>query len=137
MAGSGSTATGVTLEPRAITPRTAPSSPCHGVSVNVADISRTRPLIRLMLNRIRTWSAALPNLVADYPVFPEFYDEFLRPQMLARTLERLSGDTPQRAAVLAGCDDVYDRMATERPANEVAAEIALAYAQRRSPPIVN
>ena len=94
---------------------------------------KTDFFIRLMLNRIRTWSAALPNLVADYPVFPEFYDAFLRPEMLARLLERLSSDTPQRAAVLAGCDDVYDRMATERPANEVAAEIVLAYAQRKSP----
>lgn len=94
---------------------------------------KTDFFIRLMLNRIRTWSAALPNLVADYPVFPEFYDAFLRPEMLARLLERLSSDTPQRAAVLAGCDDVYDRMATERPANAVAAEIALAYAQRKSP----
>lgn len=94
---------------------------------------RTDFFIRLMLNRIRTWSAALPNLIADYPVFPEFYDEFLRPEMLARTLERLSADTPQRAAVLAGCQDVYDKMSTERPANVVAAEIALAYAQRKSP----
>lgn len=94
---------------------------------------RTDFFIRLMLNRIRTWSAALPNLVADYPVFPEFYDEFLRPEMLARTLERLSADTPQRAAVLAGCQNVYDKMSTERPANVVAAEIALAYAQRKSP----
>lgn len=94
---------------------------------------KTDFFIRLMLNRIRTWSAALPNLVADYPVFPEFYDAFLRPEMLARLLERLSDDTPQRAAVLAGCDDVYDRMATERPANAVAAEIVLAYAQRKSP----
>jgi lipid-A-disaccharide synthase len=94
---------------------------------------KTDFFIRLMLNRIRTWSAALPNLVADYPVFPEFYDAFLRPEMLARLLERLSDDTPQRAAVLAGCDDVYDRMATERPANAVAAELVLAYAQRKSP----
>jgi lipid-A-disaccharide synthase len=94
---------------------------------------KTDFFIRLMLSRIRTWSAVLPNLVVDYPVFPEFYDEFLRPEMLARTLERLSADTPQRAAVLAGCQDVYDRMSTERPANVVAAEIALAYAQRKSP----
>lgn len=94
---------------------------------------KTDFFIRLMLNRIKTWSAALPNLVADYPVFPEFYDEFLRPQMLARTLERLSSDTPQRAAVLAGCRDVHDRMSTERPANVAAAKIVLGYAQRKSP----
>lgn len=94
---------------------------------------KTDFFIRLMLNRIRTWSAVLPNLVAGYPVFPEYYDEFLRPEMLARMIERLAGDTPQRAAVLAGCQDVYDRMSTERPANEVAAEIVLGYGQRKSP----
>lgn len=94
---------------------------------------KTDIFIRMMLNRIRTWSAVLPNLVAGYPVFPEFYDEFLRPEMLARIIERLAGDTPQRTAMLAGCSDVYDRMSTERPANEVAAEIVLGYAQRKSP----
>ena len=94
---------------------------------------KTDFFIRLMLNRIRTWSAVLPNLVAGYPVFPEYYDEFLRPEMLARMIERLADDTPQRAAALAGCADVYDRMSTERPANEVAAEIVLGYAQRKSP----
>lgn len=94
---------------------------------------KTDFFIRLMLNRIRAWSAVLPNLVAGYPVFLEYYDEFLRPEMLARMIERLAGDTPQRAAVLAGCQDVYDRMSTERPANEVAAEIVLGYAQRKSP----
>lgn len=94
---------------------------------------KTDFFIRLMLSRIRTWSSVLPNLVTGYPVFPEFYDEFLRPEMLARTLERLAADTPQRAAVLAGCQDVYDKMSTERPANVVAAEIVLSYAQRKSP----
>lgn len=94
---------------------------------------RTDFFIRLVLKRIRTWSALLPNLVAGYPVFPEFYDEFLRPPMLARLLERLAHDTPQRAAMLAGCADVHDKLSTERPANVVAAEIVLRYAQRKSP----
>jgi lipid-A-disaccharide synthase len=94
---------------------------------------KTDIFIRLMLSRIRTWSGALPNLVAGYPVFPEFYDQFLRPEMLARTLSRLIDDTPQRAAVLAGCEDVFRNMTTERPASVVAAEIVLAHAARKSP----
>lgn len=94
---------------------------------------KTDFFIRLIRNRIRIWSAVLPNLVAGYPVFPEFYDEFLRPEMLARTLLRLANDTPQRAAIIAACNDVYDKMSTDRPANVVAAEIALQYAQRKSP----
>jgi lipid-A-disaccharide synthase len=92
---------------------------------------RTDFFIRLMLNRIKTWSAALPNLVAGYPVFPEFYDAFLRPEMLARTLSRLVDDTPQRAAMLAACGDVHDMMSTERPASVAAAEIVIGYAERK------
>jgi lipid-A-disaccharide synthase len=53
--------------------------------------------------------------------------------MLARTLERLSNDTPQRAAVIAACGDVHDRMSTESPANVRAAEIVLAHAKKKGP----
>ena len=94
---------------------------------------RTDIFIRMVLSRIRTWSGALPNLIADYPVFPEFYDEFLRPPMLGRWLERLSSDTPQRAGILSGCQAVFEKLTTERPASEVAAEIVLNLAQRKSP----
>jgi lipid-A-disaccharide synthase len=94
---------------------------------------KTDIFIRMIMSRIKTWSGALPNLIADYPVFPEFYDEFLRPQMLARWLERLSTDTPQRAGVLAGCQTVFETLTTEQPASERAAEIVLALAQKRSP----
>lgn len=94
---------------------------------------RTDIFIRMIMSRIKTWSGALPNLIADYPVFPEFYDEFLRPQMLGRWLERLSTDTPQRTSVLAGCQTVFEKLTTEKPASEYAAEIVLELAQRKSP----
>lgn len=94
---------------------------------------KTDVFIRLVLHRIKTWSAVLPSLIAGYPVFPEFYDEFLRPEMLARMLDRLASDTPQRTATISACGEVFDRMATERPANLTAAEIVLGYAQRKSP----
>ncbi len=94
---------------------------------------KTDIFIRMIMSRIKTWSGALPNLIADYPVFPEFYDQFLRPHMLGRWLERLSTDTPQRAAVLAGCQSVFENLTTEKPASEHAAEIVLRLAQRKSP----
>ncbi|CAN7351646.1 lipid-A-disaccharide synthase [Rhizobium sp. LjRoot254] len=94
---------------------------------------KTDIFIRMIMSRIKTWSGALPNLIADYPVFPEFYDQFLRPQMLGRWLERLSTDTPQRAAVLAGCRTVFENLTTDKGASEHAAEIVLALAQRKSP----
>ena len=94
---------------------------------------KTDIFIRLIMSRIRTWSGALPNLIADYPVFPEFYDEFLRPPMLGRWLERLSTDTPQRAGVLSGCQTVFEKLTTETPASERAAAIVLELAQARRP----
>jgi len=81
--------------------------------------------IRLALSRIKTWSGALPNLIADYPVVPEFFDEFIRPAMLARLIERLAADTPERIAMLAGFRAVFDLMTTEHPAGEHGAGIIL------------
>jgi lipid-A-disaccharide synthase len=94
---------------------------------------KTDIFIRMIMSHIKTWSGALPNLIADYPVFPEFYDQFLRPQMLGRWLERLSADTPQRAGVLAGCQTVFENLTTEKPASQHAAEIVLRLVQRKSP----
>jgi lipid-A-disaccharide synthase len=81
--------------------------------------------IRLALSRIKVWSGALPNLIADYPVMPEFFDEFVRPSMIARLLERLASDTPDRAAMLAGFQTVHALMQTDEPAGEHAAAIVL------------
>jgi lipid-A-disaccharide synthase len=86
---------------------------------------KTDVMIRFVLNRIKVWSAALPNLIADYPVMPEYFDEFIRPAMLARWLERLGGDTPDRTAMLAGFQSVFDRMETEEPSGALGASIVL------------
>lgn len=86
---------------------------------------KTDVLIRMVLSRIKAWSGALPNLIADYPVVPEYFDEFIRPAALARWMERLSADAPERAAMLAGFDDIFDRMATELPPGAHGAAIVL------------
>ncbi|MDB5525238.1 MAG: lipid-A-disaccharide synthase [Rhizobium sp.] len=86
---------------------------------------KTDVLIRMVLARIKAWSGALPNLIADYPVVPEYFDEFIRPTALARWLERLGTDTPDRAAMLTGFQEVFDRMATERAPGEHGAAIIL------------
>src|SRR5690606_19765446 len=44
------------------------------------------PVMKLVYPLIRIWSAALPNLIADRPVVPEFFDRFVRPQYLARAI---------------------------------------------------
>lgn len=82
---------------------------------------------------ITTWSAALPNLIADRPVIPEYYDEYLRPQRLAREIEQLLVDTPARRAQLDGFERVRTRLATQRPAREIATDVVLSAIAERKP----
>ncbi|MEO3385908.1 lipid-A-disaccharide synthase [Mesorhizobium sp. CAU 1741] len=88
---------------------------------------RTDPLIGPLMRRLLTvWSAALPNLIADRPIVPEFYDIMLRPSYIVRVLEQLMADTAMRTAQLDGFRYVAERMATERPSGVLAAEAVLA-----------
>ncbi|WP_421592460.1 lipid-A-disaccharide synthase [Shinella sp. M27] len=82
-------------------------------------------LANLFLRRIKVWTAAIPNLIADYTVVPEYLNEQVRPGSLARWFERLSADTTQRRAMLEGYDLVYDRMQTPRPPGETGAAVIL------------
>lgn len=86
------------------------------------------PVIRRMIS---TWSASLPNLIAGWPVLTECYDDFLRPGWIARETERLWSDTSDRAAQLDGLRVVRERMTTERPAGDLAAETVLALIENR------
>lgn len=88
---------------------------------------RTDPIIGSTLMRLITsWSGSLPNLIAGWPVVPEYYDAQVRPERLARTVEQLWADTPARAAQLAGFAEVAEHMAVTRPPGELAAEAVLA-----------
>ncbi|MEP1292955.1 MAG: lipid-A-disaccharide synthase, partial [Nitratireductor sp.] len=93
------------------------------------------PLFKFAYSLLTTWTGSLPNLVADYPVVPEYYDSFLSPGLVARQLERLVADTPQRAAQRAGFADIARAMATEGRAGEIAAEaVASLLGQRKTAP---
>ena len=89
---------------------------------------RTDLPMRAATRFIDTWSAALPNLIADRVVVPENIDAFARPERLARQVEELLADTPGRRAQLAGLADVRQAVRTEVPASERAAEIVLHHA---------
>ena len=93
---------------------------------------RTDAVVRSLSSLIDTWSAALPNLVADRVVVPENIDAFARPQRLARQVQDLLSDTPARAAQVAGLADVRAAVRTDVPASQRAAEIVLRVAQRAS-----
>ncbi len=79
----------------------------------------------LMRSLIKTWSASLPNLIADRPVVPELYNDMLRPKLAARYLMALIEPGAQRDAQLAGFSIIRERMETPRPSGEIAAEAVL------------
>lgn len=101
--------------------------------VPVVSTYKTEWLARFVLSRIKIWTAALPNLIADYAVVPELINDVLRPGMLARMIERLSNDTPERSAMLQGYDLVWQRMQTEEPPGEKAAAILLDVLANKKP----
>jgi lipid-A-disaccharide synthase len=86
---------------------------------------RLDPIMRMAQGLITVWSASLPNLIADKPVVPEHYNQYVRPQYLARQLEALWSDTPYRHWQKAGFAEVASRMATDRPSGEIAARTVI------------
>ena len=88
---------------------------------------RLDPFARVARHFITIWSALLPNLIADRPVAPEFFDGYMRPETLARSLEALFADTSLRAWQKEGFAEVSRRMSTSRPSGEIAAEIVLGH----------
>ncbi|RWB72521.1 MAG: lipid-A-disaccharide synthase [Mesorhizobium sp.] len=89
------------------------------------------PIARQLLQHmVTTWSALLPNLISDRTLVPEFYDQYVRPENLARQLEALFADTGMRAWQKAGFDEIARRMATERPSGEIAAEVVMGCIKR-------
>ncbi|GEO84955.1 MULTISPECIES: lipid-A-disaccharide synthase [Alphaproteobacteria] len=100
-------------------------------TVPVVSAYKTDWLIRLLSSRIKTWTGALPNLIADYAVVPEYVNDVVRPASLVRWAERLSSDSLQRRAMLEGYDLAWQRLQTERPAGEEGASIVLDLLTRR------
>jgi lipid-A-disaccharide synthase len=84
---------------------------------------RTDALATLMMRMITVWSASLPNLVADWPVVPEYYNDYLRPEHMARAIEQLWTESPARRAQLQGFEQIRRILRTERSAGDVAAEV--------------
>ncbi|NTG48519.1 lipid-A-disaccharide synthase [Agrobacterium rhizogenes] len=101
--------------------------------VPVLSTYKTEWLARFVMSRIKVWTAALPNLIADYVVVPELLNDVLRAGKVARYMERLSNDTLERAAMLEGYDLVWERMQTEEPPGEKAAAILLDVLANKKP----
>lgn len=102
-------------------------------SVPVVSAYKTDWLIKLLAGRIRIWTGALPNLIADYVVVPEYINEVVRPGSLCRWAERLSEDTLQRRAMLEGFDLAWRRLQVPVPPGEAAAGAVIDLLNKKKP----
>ncbi|WP_175868772.1 lipid-A-disaccharide synthase [Bartonella gabonensis] len=75
-----------------------------------------------ILPKITLWSAALPNIISDRPIMPEYLNEFIRPGMLARQVEQLLYNPLLRQAQLDAFEVVEQKMKTEVPSGLVGAQ---------------
>ncbi len=94
------------------------------VSVYKLDVMAMR--IRHLLTG---WTASLPNLIADYPVVPERLNEYAHPLYVARMLERLCIDGPERQQQLEGFDLVAKRIKCKEAPGITAAKSILEVAE--------
>ncbi len=70
------------------------------------------------------WSAALPNLILDEPLIPEKVGDMIRPGWLARAIEQLAQDGPERQIQLDGFERLIAAMSRDRsPGVEAAKKI--------------
>lgn len=93
--------------------------------IPVVSIYQIDLLAYLLVHKITTWSAALPNLIADRPVVPEYFNSSLRPGLAARAAQQFATPGVRRDTVLSDLDRVWDLMQTERPPSELGADTVL------------
>ncbi|CAN0652871.1 Lipid-A-disaccharide synthase [Nitratireductor aquimarinus] len=86
---------------------------------------KTDFVARALIPLITVWSAALPNLIAGWPVVPEHFNQYVRPSYLARQLTGLWADKPPRAAQMDGFQQVADALETPRPSGQISAEVVM------------
>ena len=71
------------------------------------------------------WTASLPNLIADYPVVPERLNEYAHPLYVARMLERICIEGPERQQQLDGFSLVAKRIKCKEAPGITAAKTIL------------
>ncbi|MES5048527.1 lipid-A-disaccharide synthase [Rhizobium nepotum] len=95
------------------------------VGVPTVSVYKTDWIFTMLSKRVKTWTGALPNLIADYVVVPEYFNEVVRAGSMLRWAERLSSDTTERRAMLEGYALVQERLRTDVPPGETGALILL------------
>jgi len=93
--------------------------------VPTISVYKTDWIFTMLSKRVKTWTGALPNLIADYAIIPEYFNEVVRAGSMLRWAERLSSDTTERRAMLEGYALVQRRLHTDVPPGETGARILL------------
>lgn len=89
-------------------------------------VYRTEFLVRVLAPfLLKVWSASLPNLIAGWPVVPEYFNQYVRPELLSRLLPRLWNETPTRLGQRQGFAQVAEALSTPTPSGELAARVVL------------
>ena len=78
---------------------------------------------------VTSWTASLPNLIADSPVVPEQYNTYVRAPMLARQIEAVANPSAARAAMLEGFQRIRNNMASDVSPGDLSAAIVLKFAE--------
>ncbi|CBI76551.1 lipid-A-disaccharide synthase [Bartonella clarridgeiae 73] len=82
--------------------------------------------------KILLWSSALPNIIADKPVVSEYFNEFLRPGMLARQIEQLLYNHLLRRAQFCSFDIIEKKMKTGVSSGVIAAQTVISFLEKKS-----
>lgn len=93
-------------------------------------IYKTDFFIRMMMNRINLWSAALPNIIIGYPAITEYLDGMVRGRALAKRTARLAIPSLERQAVIEAFDEVHENMQVSEKPSSAGAKIVLSYLNR-------
>lgn len=99
--------------------------------VPVVSIYRLDWLMHLFRGLIKSWTAALPNLITDSAFLPERVGDMVRPGWLARAIEELAHEGATRDAQIDGFERMKAAMRTEGSSGEVAARSILDLIDRR------
>ncbi|WP_336276852.1 lipid-A-disaccharide synthase [Bartonella sp. CB178] len=84
-----------------------------------------------ILPKITLWSAALPNIIFDQPIVPEYFNEFLRPGMLARQIEQLLYNPSLRQAQLDAFAAMERKMETKVPSGVLSAQTVISVLKKQ------
>ncbi|MET3589938.1 lipid-A-disaccharide synthase [Bartonella silvatica] len=84
-----------------------------------------------IFSKVMLWSAALPNIISDMPIVPEYFNEFLRPGMLARKIEQLLYNPLLRQAQIDSFEVVEEKMKMNVPAGVIGAQTLMNLLEKR------